>query len=148
RRDRRDVTPAQPLGAMHAGLIPLDPVSGAIVGGELRRLEDKLFKADWKQAKQRLGRDPLAHELGRTSQHRRADALTEMAVRSATTPKGGQRPKPLFTWVTGSCQLAHLSQLGSGQVVSPAALLPWLESADLERIVFDFMVRLAITVPR
>src|SRR5436190_7412138 len=148
RRERRDVTLAETFGGMHAGRMLLDPVSGAVVGGELGRLEEQLFQADWKEAKERLGRDPLAHELGRTSQHRRADALVEMATRSATMPKDGQRPRPLFTWVTGSCALAHLSQLEGGQAISPAALLPWLESAQLERIVFDLMGRRAIKVSR
>src|SRR6185295_8724809 len=111
---------AETAFGMHSGRIHLDPISGTIVRGELDRLEDKLFKTDWKEAKERLGRDPLTHELSRTSAHRRADALVEMARRSATMPKGGKSPMPLFTWVTGNERFAHLSQLASGQVVSPA----------------------------
>ena len=37
RRERRNVTLDETLGGMHSGRIFLDPVSGAIVGGELHR---------------------------------------------------------------------------------------------------------------
>lgn len=148
RLERCDVTLAETLEGMHAGRMYLDPVTGAIVGGELRRLEQQLFDADWKEAKDRLGRAPLLHELGRSSRQRRVAALAEMAKRSATMPKDGRAPRPLFTWVTGNERFAHLCQLASGQVISPAALLPWIKEARLEGIVFDAATDRAIRVSR
>lgn len=137
RRDRRRVSLDQTYSGMWSGSILLDPISGEIVGGELQRLVDELFRADWAAAKERLGRDPLAGELDRSPDQRRADALVEMARRSATAPVDGKSPKPLFHVVLGSDALSHLLQLASGQVLPPEALLPWISDADLERYLFD-----------
>jgi hypothetical protein len=137
RRDRRRVSLDVTIGGMRSGSILLDPISGEIVGGELDRLEQRLFEAEWAVAKERLGRDPLAGELERTPDQRRADALVEMASRSAMAPADGKAPKPLFQVILGSDAFSHLLQLASGQVLPPSALLPWLSSADLERYVFD-----------
>jgi hypothetical protein len=134
--DRRTVTLARGLGGSWFGALQLDPVAGTIVDGELRRLYDQLFHHDWNQARDELGRDPKAGELGRTPDQRRADALVEMARRSAACPPTANPPKPLFTLVLGSDQFRHLCQLANGQVLSPAALAPWIDDADLERILF------------
>ena len=48
---------------MWLGQMTLDPINGAIVSGELNRLEHDLFEADCAEAKERLGR---------TGAHRRA----------------------------------------------------------------------------
>ncbi len=61
----------------------LPPVEGEIFLSELKRLEACQFKQDWNDAKQRLGREPLANELGRTTPQRNAAALAVMAQRSA-----------------------------------------------------------------
>lgn len=61
----------------------LDPVNGTIVMSELQRLEDVLFKADWKVAQADHGDDNRVEHLTRTPKQRRADALEEMARRSA-----------------------------------------------------------------
>jgi len=135
-RDRRTVVLARGLGGSWVGALQLDPLAGAIVNDELRRLYDQLFEADWNEAKERLGRDPQVGELGRTPDRRRADALVEMAKRSAARPPGSST-KPLFTLVLGSDQLRHLCQLANGQVLSPAAVASWIDDADLERILFD-----------
>ena len=122
---------------MWSGNTLLDPISGEIVGAELERREQELFEADWADAKARLGRDPRPGELDRTPGQRRADALVEMARRSATAPAGGKAPKPLFQVLLGSDAFSHLLQLARGQVLPPTALLPWLSSADLERYLPD-----------
>ncbi|HUS61972.1 MAG TPA: DUF222 domain-containing protein, partial [Acidimicrobiales bacterium] len=43
-----------------------DPVSGEILDITLRAIEHDLWQADWAEAKERLGRDPMTHELRRT----------------------------------------------------------------------------------
>ena len=63
RRGRRDVYLEQSFGGMWLGKITLDPISGAIVGGELERLEQQMFEADWAAAKERLGFDPAASSV-------------------------------------------------------------------------------------
>src|ERR1700722_12895379 len=64
----------------------LDPIAGNVVSQELKRIEDELFKADWAEARDRLGHDPTVADLPRTPRQRRADALVEMAIRSRTAP--------------------------------------------------------------
>jgi hypothetical protein len=137
RRGRREVYLEQSFGGMWLGKITLDPISGAIVGGELERLEQEMFEADWSEAKERLGCEPTVGDLTRTPGQRRADALVEMASRSQTAPVGGRRPAPLFS-ITLDYELlrGRVCELADGTVVSPGALLPWLTEAYLERVVF------------
>ena len=52
-------------------------------------------------------------------------------------PADAKTPKPLFTLLFGADAFSHLTQLASGQVLSPAAILPWTSDADLERVLFD-----------
>jgi hypothetical protein len=115
-----------------------DPISGTIVSAELSRLEQQLFEADWAEAKARLGREPFLDELARTPAQRRADALVEMAVRSAMAKANGRRPEPLFTVHVGYETLAgRICELANRMVVTPGALVSWLEQAWIERAVFD-----------
>jgi hypothetical protein len=137
RQARRDVYLAESISGMHLGRMTFDPVSGTIVSRELTRLEKELFEADWKKAREALGREPHLHELCRTSAQRRADALVEMAMRSASTPADGRRPEPLFTVLVGWETLyGRICRLEGGAVISPGTLLPWLDGASFERIVF------------
>lgn len=137
RRGRRRFDLARSVDGMVAGSLLLDPVSGEIFLNEMQRLEKELFEDDWRAAREALGREPLAHELGRNGPQRRADALTAMALRSATMPNDGKAPKPLLTLVLGAPAFQHLCQLESGQVVAPAAVVPWLADAEVERVLFD-----------
>lgn len=66
RRNRRGVHLAETIDGMWLGAMTLDPLSGTIVSNELARLEQLLFDADRAEATERLGRTPLACELGRT----------------------------------------------------------------------------------
>jgi hypothetical protein len=139
RRDRRQVNLSESIGGMWFGNLTLDPVSGAIVGNELRRLEAAMFDADRAEAKERLGvAEPSVAQLCRTPAQRRADALVEMARRSGTAPADGKRPAPLFTVLVGYETFAgRICQLGSTAPVEPAAVRPWLHEAVIERVVFD-----------
>jgi hypothetical protein len=136
RRCRRDVYLSPSLSGMYLGKMTLDAISGAIVSGELGRIEDEFFCADWERARSELGRDPKAPDLWRTPAQRRADALVEMATRSAGAD-GTRRPAPLFSVLVGWETLAgRVLELANQVVLTPGALVPWLEEADLERAVF------------
>ena len=137
RRARRDVYLEQSFLGMWLGKITLDPISGSIVAAELGRLERLFFEADWAAARQELGREPTAGELGRTPGQRRADALVEMATRSRVAADDGRRPAPLFTVLVGWETLrGRICELASGTTLAPGALVPWLDQAHLERVVF------------
>jgi hypothetical protein len=137
RRARRDVYLEPSFQGMFLGKMTLDPISGTIVAEELARLEQALFEADWAEAHQSLGRDPQVGDLARTPGQRRADALVEMATRSQVAPADGRRPAPLFTVLVGYETLhGRICELASGSVVAPGALVPWLDAAYLERVVF------------
>jgi hypothetical protein len=123
---------------MWLGKITLDPISGAIVSGELQRLEQDLFAADWADAKQRLGREPTVADLVRTPGQRRADALVEMATRSKITCADGRRPAPLVSVVVDYETLrGRICELANGTVIAPGALVGWLNEAYIERAVFN-----------
>jgi Domain of unknown function (DUF222)/HNH endonuclease len=145
-RNRRDVYLTPSVSGMYLGQMTLDPISGAIVSDELERLERVMFRADWAEAKERLGRRPTLPDLERTPAQRRADALVEMATRSGSTPPDAQRPAPLFNalvdWPTLSGRVCELAQ---GTPITPGSLLPWLEFADFERAVFGPGTRVEIS---
>jgi hypothetical protein len=137
RRDQRDVYLDRSFGGMWLGRITLDPISGSIVAGELERLERAMFEFDWAAARDRLGREPTLVDLGRTSAQRRADALVEMATRSKIAPSDGRRPTPLFSVLIDYEALrGRVCELAEGTAVAPGSLLPWLDEAYLERVVF------------
>ena len=122
----------------YLGEMRFDRIGGAIVVKEHKRIEDEFFKADWAEAKERLGRDPHVVDLARTPAQRRADAMIEMAVRSASTPPGARRPEPLFSVLIDYPTLwGRISQLEQGPVVTPGSLLSWLDTATFERIIFS-----------
>jgi hypothetical protein len=55
-----------------------------------------------------------------------------------TAPKDGRRPEPLFTvLVDYETFSGRVCELANGTVVAPGALLPWLDGAYIERVVFD-----------
>ena len=132
---------------MWLGQMTLDPVAGSIVAGELNRLEHDLFEADCAEAKERLGRTARLDELARTSAQRRADALVEMATRSATAPENGIRPAPLFSVFVGYETLhGRICELENGTVLAPSALSPWMDSAYFERAIFSLGNRVDVSV--
>jgi hypothetical protein len=102
----------------------LDPIDGAIVLDELNRLERELYLAD-----ERAG-------VVRTRSQRYAAALTEMATRSASTPPGSRRPRPLFSVLLGDDSFTNLCELANGTVLTPDQLVPHLGAAEVETILF------------
>lgn len=136
RRDAADAWLVESFEGMFLGKLTLDPVSGQIIKDEFDRLERELFEADWKEARERLGREPTTVELRRSPARRRVDALVEMARRS-TRPAAGNAARPLFTVAMGSESFSWLLALASGQNVAPTALLDHLGDAQLESILFD-----------
>jgi hypothetical protein len=120
RRERRDVY-LVPESNGYFGKMNFGAIEGAIVAKELERLEAELFKLDWEEAKERLGRDPRPDDLARTSAQRRADSMIEMAVRSASAraSEGRHRRHRLSDSVR-----AHLSVgAGSGRDPGVASVL-------------------------
>ena len=103
----------------------LDPLGGEVFKTELDRLCDRLRLEDFRDG------------VERTAQQRRADALVEMAMRSATAPADGLRPWPLLTVTIGIDPFNHLCQTAAGTVIAPGLLMPLLGDADIERIVYD-----------
>jgi hypothetical protein len=145
RRARRDVYLEAGFSGMWLGQITLDAVAGAIVAGELERLELSHFDADRAEATERLGRDPAPAELARTPGQRRADALVEMATRSASVPADCRRPVPLFSVFVGYETLhGRICELAQGMALAPGALVAWLEEAQIERAVFGPGARVEI----
>lgn len=137
-RQDRDAYLDESFGGMWFGKQMFDPISGAIVAGEVERLYDELFKADWEEARERLGRDPSVNDLRRTPGQRRADTFVEMAIRSASMLPTSRRPRPLFTVMVGYETLhGPICELAQGTVLSPGSLVPWLTAAVIERAVFS-----------
>lgn len=147
RRNRRDASLVRSFDGMWLGRINLDPISGAVVAGELQRLEQQLYEADVADARDRLGIDePRSGNLSRTPAQRRADALVEMATRSRTVTDDGRRPVPLFSVLVGyETMHGRVCELANGQVVAPGALLPWLTDAYVERAVFAPPARVEVS---
>jgi hypothetical protein len=138
RRARRDVYLERSFAGMWLGRMTLDPISGAVVGGELARIERAMFETDWAEARHRLGHEPSLADLGRTPGQRRADALVEMATRSRAVAPGTRAPAPLFTVLVGYETLrGRICELADGTVLAPGALVPWLSEAMIQRAVFD-----------
>ncbi|MCU1485787.1 MAG: hypothetical protein JWN67_2533 [Actinomycetia bacterium] len=136
-RDRREAHLDRSFEGMWFGKLTLDPISGTIVSNAPKAIEQKLFQADWAEAKARLGRDPLVTELCRTAQQRRADAFTEMATLARAVPADARRPEPLFTVVMGYEKFKQVCELANRTVVTPGSLVPYLTDALIERIVAD-----------
>ena len=147
RKASRNVFLESSLNGMWLGQMTLDPISGSIVAGELNRLEHDLFEADCAQAKERLGRTGRIDELARTSGQRRADALVEMATRSASAPAEGTRPAPLFSVFVGYETIrGRICELENGTVLHPSALDSWMDSAYFERAIFGLGNRIDVSV--
>ncbi len=147
RRAARNVYLESSIDGMYLGQMTLDPVSGSIVAGELRRLERVLFEKDLAEARERLGRTPTGDDLRRDSSQRRADALVEMATRSRTAPAEGQRPAPLFTVFVGyETMHGRICELENGTVLAPSSLDSWMDSAYFERAIFRLGTRVDVSV--
>jgi hypothetical protein len=138
KRDRRRFQLSRSWQDLYFGDLVLDPIGGAIVARQLETIEAELFHADCDAARRRLGCEPSIMDLERQPWQRRADALVEMATRAGAAPADARRPEPLFTVLVGWETLnGRICQLADGTVIAPGALIPWLDQAWLERVVFD-----------
>ncbi len=125
------------------GTVIIDALLDAVRGSAFKTVFDgiveELFKADWTEAKARLGRDPLVAELARTTAQRRADALVVMAERAhAADPSLAARLRPLVVVVTGLDALADgLAELWDETPLTARQLARILATdPDLERYVY------------
>lgn len=114
----------------------LDPLGGEEVQVELARIDRELFLQDWAAAKAVHGESTCIDHLERTAAQRRADALVEMARRSAAKPAGAKEPRPLLVVHLGDDSLRRLCELASGRVIAPGRLIPLLGEAEIQRIVY------------
>ncbi|MDZ7678179.1 MAG: DUF222 domain-containing protein [Acidimicrobiales bacterium] len=115
-----------------------DPIGLAQFRTALERIENELWKHDWAEARDRLGDAATDADLARTAAQRRYDALIEMARRASSAPKGAKQPRPLITVLVDYPTLAgRVCELSTGPVVTPGEILPLLQGADIERVVFD-----------
>ena len=131
------------VSATFQGAVVIDAVLDAIGGAAFKTVFDgiveELFKADWTQAKQKLGREPLSSELARTPAQRRADALVVMAQRAhVANPSAAARLRPLVVVVAGLDALAGgLAELWNETPLSARQLARILDTdPDLERYVY------------
>jgi hypothetical protein len=146
KRASREMHLSQSFDGMWVGKLTLDPISGEIVSSALRRIEDELFLCDWREARERLDRDPKADDLLRTPGQRRVDALVEMAVRSASVPEGAQRPLPLINvMVDAPTTFDRVCELASGTVVTPGDVAALALRAEFERAAFSTPNRVDIS---
>jgi len=122
-------------GGIHVqGFLPT--LEGTVFLNELRRLEQEEYDKDVAAAKAEWGDEYRAH-LARSARQRNADALIEMARRSASLPEGAALVRPLLTILTGHDTARQaLCQLEDGTVLHPHQLVPYLSEADFERVVF------------
>jgi hypothetical protein len=115
-----------------------DPIGGAIFEKVLTDIEDELFQQDWAEARANRGEQARSEDLARTPAQRRADAMVEMARRASSAPLGARLPEPLFSVLVGYETFAGpICQLADGTVVTPGSLVPHLDRAWVERVVFD-----------
>jgi hypothetical protein len=137
RPDGRRFDCPRTLGGAYALDGWLDPLGGRTFADEHERINKILFEADWAEARNRLGRDPLAHELCRTPAQRRADALIEMARRSRACGTGDRAPAPLVTIVLGADRFADTCSLLDGTPLAPGEVAAVLPDSVIERITYD-----------
>ena len=103
----------------------LDRVEGTVFANEHARLEHEMFLADWADARAEFGENCGIDKLARTPGQRRADALIEMARRSATRPASGVTPRPLISVVVGYETFKHmLLELADGTPPVPRPPAP------------------------
>jgi len=99
------------------------PIDAEIIDNELTRLMAEIKAED------------AAAGRSRTVTQRRAAALVRMASRSITAT--GVTARPLFQLIAGDLAARRLCELGSGHVVHPDDVEPWLETALVESFIFD-----------
>jgi hypothetical protein len=95
-----------------------------VIDGVLDPLGGETFKTELDRICQQLRLQDLRDGVVRTVTQRRADALVEMAMRSATAPADGLRPRPLLSVTIGVDPFNHLCQTAAGTVIAPRTVDP------------------------
>ncbi|CAN5532011.1 hypothetical protein BH24ACT5_BH24ACT5_27760 [soil metagenome] len=103
----------------------LDAVGGAMFVEAWERIEHDLYVDDQKSGNPR------------SDDQRRADALVEMARRATGNGPDGKQPRPLISVVLGDHTFRRLCELSDGTVVSPAALVPYVDTAVVETVLME-----------
>ncbi len=94
------------------------------IDGVLDPLGGETFKTELDRLCEQLRLEDLRDGVERTVTQRRADALVEMAMRSATAPADGLRPRPLLSVTIGIDPFNHLCQTAAGTVIAPGLAHP------------------------
>jgi hypothetical protein len=99
------------------------PIDAEIVANELNRLMAEIKAED------------EAADRSRTVTQRRAAAMVRMASRSITAH--GPSARPLFQFIAGDLTSRRVCELGSGHVIHPDDVEPYLDTALVESFLFD-----------
>lgn len=105
----------------------LDPVGGAILRAGIDQVAGEMKRADTE----------LPESARRTRRQLQADALVELVRRGIATPHGVAKPRILVTVAAGEQSFARLCELADGTVIGPADLVPYLDTVDVNAILFD-----------
>jgi hypothetical protein len=124
---RRELHASHTIGGMGRLDGWLDPLGMAEFTTELDRIERRLFEQDWNDARAVHGDRATKNDLARTARQRRADALVEMACRSASCDLDGPAPAPGFVVNIHTDQVTLLDTLARLTGVDPAELPTDLE---------------------
>ena len=132
----------------------LDPIGFEAFEEVLHRIEQELFRQDWKRLVDEHGLAATKAMMPPRSQ-RRARALVEMAHRAATAPKDGKRPLPIVvihtdvdTFNRELARLLHidapaplgterLCELDSGVSIPPSEMIRLALHGMVRRLVYD-----------
>jgi hypothetical protein len=123
----------------------LGRLDGTQFGEALARVERELFESDWREARERLGREPTVGDLRRTPGQRRADAVVELAIRGVSARPGAKRPRALVTVLMGSDRHARLLQLSRGTPITLREGLRAMLDGEIERATFETPDRVQIS---
>jgi hypothetical protein len=115
----------------------LSPLEGSIFAKELARLAELEYLKDKKAKRDELGREPLDHELDRTPAQRSADALVQMAERSAVDPDRERKGSVLLVIHVGHEGFERTCRATNGVEVRPGEIVPRLSDSIIQRVVFD-----------
>jgi len=154
--DRRTASSKDASAGMWAITAMLDALDGTEVDNELRRLESIEFDKDWADARERLGDNATVSDLARNAGQRLADALLEMARRSASTTKPGEPATRVVnlrmdydTFVAETAAMTshtdrrdiawptnRVSETQAGTVLAPSRILDPTVAVHVRRVVF------------
>ena len=120
-------------------------VRGVLAPGRRRDRPRRTHPPGTGTVRSRLGRRPRRtrrpaslDDVGRTAKQRRADALVEMARRSAAMTVDHVMARPLITVLVDYPSFhGAVCELADGTVITPGEIRPLITEADVERVVFD-----------